>query len=106
MPAERIFFELVSDQITQTLETLAQVGGAGRQVNPSRGTQRDHTERSSCNNDASSSGRKPELTSKSTPPGKCSRYTAGPGACATKLGTSTKAVARPEDLLPPFLTHT
>ncbi len=26
------------------------------------------------------------------PPGKCSRYTAGPGACASKLGTCTKAV--------------
>jgi len=55
MSAERIFFELVSDQVTQALEALAQVGGAGRQINPSRRTERDHNDRSTCSNDASSS---------------------------------------------------
>ena len=99
---ERIFFELVSDQIAQALETLAQVGGAGRQVNPGRRTQRDHNERSSCNKQVSSSGRKPEPTSKSIAPGKCSRYTAGPGACASKLGTCTKPVVWVQGLAAAF----
>lgn len=82
--AERIFFELVSDQIAQAFEALTQVGCACRQINPGRRTQWDHKERSSCNKEASSSGRKPEPISKSIAPGKCSRYTAGPGACASK----------------------